>query len=116
MGVAGRLVACVEVGLHGVADAEAAARYLVGICRADAFARGADFGSAFGALSCGVEQAVGGHYQVCLFGYFEDRVQVYAIGFELLGFCAEQHGVEHHAVAYHVHPRSSGEHARRNGA
>ena len=104
----------VEVAEH-VAQTQTVARNLVGVGRADALARGADFAGAFGCLVGSVEQAMGGGDEIDFLRNAEDVAQGDAALLKLLGFLTEQHRVEHHAVAYDVNLPML-ENARGNGA
>lgn len=88
-----------EVGAEQVAHAHAVAAHLVGVGGADALARGADLGTALGGLVGCVEDAVRRQDQVGLLRDAELAGQVVAAGCERLGLLAEEHGIEHHAVA-----------------
>ena len=59
----GGSIAVVEVE-QSVADSQTVAAGLVGVCRTDAFAGGANLGIAFEFLVSGIEQPVGGHNQM----------------------------------------------------
>ncbi len=104
-----------EIGVQQVAHADARAADLVGVGRTDALARGADLRAALRRLVGRVEGAVGRQDQVGLFRDAELRTQVVAAGREPLGLLAEEHGVEHHAVADDI-GFAALENARRNRA
>ena len=91
-------------------------RNLVGICRTDSLACSADFTCAHLSLAGSVEQTVSWHDEMSLLGYAEYVVEVYAVGFELSGLLAEEHWVEHNAVADNICNGPFGENARGNGA
>ncbi len=63
-------IALFEIRGEGIAEPETVATYLVGVCRSDAFAGSADFGSAFGFLICSIKKPVCRHYQMGFLGYF----------------------------------------------
>ena len=116
MSVAGCGIALGKVLAQGIAYTETMTRNLVGICRADALACRTYLTAAHGALAGGIEKTVCRHYQMCLFRYFENRVEIDAIGLELLGLATEKHRVENDTITYHIGYGSLGEHARGNGA
>lgn len=76
----------------------------------------ADFRRAFGALTGGVEQAVGRQYQMCFLGNAQDRVEVESFGFKSSSLLAEKNGVEHDTVADHIGAAAAGEYTRGNRA
>ena len=86
-------------GILHVAETETIARSLVSIGGTDTFARCADFGITFGFFAGGVEQTVCGKNQMGLARKLEYILKVNARFLKRLGFLAEEHGVEHHAIA-----------------
>ena len=77
--------------------------HLVGVCRTDTLARGSNFRRAFEFLVGSVKQTVCRHYQVCLFRYFQNFLDIDAAFFQIFCFFSEKHRVEHYAISDYVH-------------